>query len=102
MNATRLCLISFFVTLQACASDNSGLRIVQRSPEAFCSGTARSIATDGYAMKSRGVPLSKAVNSDNPPLVNAITRAIYSGNPKSEAAAADLGTSACLEYFRGK
>jgi hypothetical protein len=102
MSATRLCFFAFFVTLQACASDNSGLRIVQRSPEEFCRGSARSIATDAYAMKARGVPLSKAVNGDNPPLVNAITRAIYSGNPKSEAAAADLGTSACLEYFRGK
>lgn len=102
MKLAQFCCLGLMTALQACASDNSGIRVVQRSPDEFCRGSGRSIAAEGYAMKARGVPLSKAVNTDNPPVVNAITRAIYSGNPRSEAAAADLGTSACLEYFRGR
>lgn len=99
MGAGRLCFVFLFAVLQACASDNSGIRIVQRSPEEFCRGSARSIAADSYAAKARGVPMGKTVNADNPPVVNAITRAVYGGNPGSEAAAADLGTAACLDYF---
>jgi hypothetical protein len=102
MNTARLCFAGVFITLQACASDHSGIRIVQRSPDEFCRGTARSIAADSYAMKTRGIPLSKAVDADSPPVVNAITRAIYSGNPRSETAAAELGTAACLDYFKGR
>lgn len=90
------------LSLAACAaSDNSGIRVTQRTPEEFCRGTARSIATERYGMKSKGLPLSKALEQNGGvAVVDAITKAIYSGNINSESQAADAGTAACQRYFR--
>jgi hypothetical protein len=95
--AALTCLV-----LVACASeDTSGIRIVRRTPDEFCRGTARSIAADRYAMKREGVPLSQALEENGEvEVVDAITRAVYSGNARSEAEAADVGTAACTRYFR--
>ena len=91
------------LSLAACAApdapDNSGLRIVQRTPEQFCKGTARSVAADKYRMKTSGISLGKALEG-GVPVIDAITRAVYGPTVRSETQAADAGTAACLAYFR--
>lgn len=89
--------------LAACVAtpeDTSGLRVVRRTPDEFCRGTARSVAIDRYHMKKNGMPLEQAVESNGGvAVIDAITRAIYSRQLGSEAQAADAGTAACLGYF---
>jgi hypothetical protein len=96
-------LTASLLSLTACAAQrgDSGVRIVNRTPDEFCRGTARSIAVDQYGKKRDGVPIEKALerNSDVA-LIAAITKAIYSQDLKSEAQAADAGTAACVSYFR--
>ena len=91
------------LSLAACATQrgDSGIRIVHRTPDEFCRGTARSIAVDRYGMKSDGVPIKKALEQQGGvAVIDAITKAIYGQELKSEAQAADAGTAACLSYFR--
>ena len=81
--------------------DTSGVRIVRRTPDKFCRGTARSVAIDRYNMKREGMPLAKALEQNGGvDVIDAITRAVYSGDARTETQAADLGTTACLRYFR--
>ena len=91
--------------LAGCASeaayDTSGVRVVRRTPDEFCRGTARSVAVDRYDMKRQGVPLRKALEGNGGvAVIDAITNAVYSRDPKSESQAADVGQAACLSYFR--
>jgi hypothetical protein len=90
--------------LAGCAGakeDRSGVNIVRRTPDEFCRGTARSVAIDRYAMKRDGATLTKALEANGGvAVIDAITRAVYSRDPRSERDAADVGTSACLAYFR--
>ena len=52
-------------------------------------------------MKRDGVSLAKALERNGGvAVIDAITKAIYSREFKSEAQAADAGTAACLSYFR--
>ena len=91
------------LSLTACAaqSDGSGIRIIQRTPDEFCRGTARSIAVERYNMKRKGLPLAKALEENGGvAMIDAVTKAIYSADVRSEAQAADVGTEACLRYFR--
>jgi hypothetical protein len=91
------------LSLTACAqqSDGSGIRIIQRTPDEFCRGTARSIAVERYNMKRKGLPLAKALEQNGGvAMIDAVTRAIYSADVRSEGQAADVGTQACLRYFR--
>lgn len=95
--------VAALLSITACAqkSDGSGIRIIQRTPEEFCRGTARSIAMERYNMKRKGVPLAKALKENGGvAMIDAVTRAIYSTDIRSEAQAADVGTEACLRYFR--
>jgi hypothetical protein len=85
----------------AAQEDTSGLRVVRRTPDEFCRGTARSLAVDRYVLKRDGVPLSKALaQNGGVDVIDAVTRAVYGGEVRSEAQAADAGTAACLRYFR--
>ena len=91
------------MSLAACAAQrgDSGVRIVNRTPNEFCRGTARSIAVDRYDMKRDGVPLKKALeHNGRVAVIDAITKEIYGRDFKSEAQAADAGTASCLSYFR--
>jgi len=91
------------LSLAACAAQrsDSGVRIANRTPDEFCQGTARSIAVDRHGMKRDGVSLAKALERNGGvAVIDAITKAIYSREFKSEAQAADAGTAACLSYFR--
>jgi hypothetical protein len=81
--------------------DTSGLRVVRRTPDEFCRGTARTVAVDRYAMKREGVPLRKALEGNGGvAVIDAITNAVYGRETRSEAQAADVGQAACLAYFR--
>ena len=81
--------------------DTSGIRIVHRTPDEFCRGTARSVAIDRYGMKREGKTLAQALDENQGvAVIDAVTRAVYARDPRSEAAAADVGTAACLAYFR--
>jgi hypothetical protein len=81
--------------------DRSGINIVRRTPDQFCRGTARSVAMDRYEMKRDGAPLAKALEANGGvAVIDAITRAVYAREPRSEREAADVGTAACLSYFR--
>ena len=52
-------------------------------------------------MKQDGAPLAKALAANGGvAVIDAITRGVYSRDPKSEREAADAGTAACLSYFR--
>ena len=83
------------------AEDTSGIRIVRRTPDEFCRGTARNVAVDRYNMKREGASLKEALDQNGGvDVIDAITKAIYSRNPASESQAADAGTAACLAYFR--
>jgi hypothetical protein len=97
-------LAAALLSLAACAaqgSDSSGIRVVQRTPEQFCRGTARSVAIERYGMKTAGQPLAKALEANGGvAVVDAITKAVYGANVRSETQAADAGTAACLAYFR--
>ena len=104
--AARL-LIAVLTVLAAagCAGtpqeDTSGVRIVRRTPDEFCRGTARSVAIDRYNMKREGTPLAGALEQNGGvDVIDAITRAVYNGDARTETQAADLGTAACLRYFR--
>jgi len=91
------------LSLAACAAQrgDSGVRIVNRTPDEFCRGTARSIAVDRYGMKRDGVTIRNALEQNGGvAVIDAVTKAIYSRDLKSEAEAADAGTAACLSYFR--
>jgi hypothetical protein len=91
------------LSLAACAAprSDSGIRIVNRTPDEFCRGTARSIAVDRYGMKRDGVSIQKALEQNGGVgVIDAITKVIYSRDLKSEAQAADSGTAACLSYFK--
>ena len=91
------------LSLAACAAQHSdsGIRVVHRTPDEFCRGTARSIAIDRYGMKRDGVPLKKALEQKGGvAVIDAITKAIYSQDLESEVEAANAGTAACLSYFR--
>ncbi len=91
------------LSLTACAQpgDSSGIRIIQRTPDEFCRGTVRSIAVERYSMKRKGLPLAKALEqNDGVAMIDAVTRAIYSADVRTEVQAADVGTEACLRYFR--
>ena len=95
--------ITALLSLAACAAQrgDSGVRIVHRTPDEFCRGTARSIAVERYGRKRDGVSLEKALEQNGGvALIDMITKAIYSRDLKSEAQAADAGTAACLSYFR--
>lgn len=97
--------LALLLALGACASaqDNSGIRVVQRTPEQFCSGTARAIAGERYAMKRKGVPLAKALEADGgTAAISAVTRAVYASSAASESQAMDAGTAGCLRYFAGR
>ncbi len=90
------------LSLAACAAQrsDSGIRIVNRTPDEFCRGTARSIAVDRYGMKRDGVSIKNALEQNGGvAVIDAITKAIYSRDLKSEAQAADAGSAACLSYF---
>ena len=99
----KLLYAAAMLSLTACAQpgDSSGIRIIQRTPDEFCRGTARSIAVERYNLKRKGLPLAKALEqNDGVAMVDAITKAIYSADVKSETRAADVGTETCLRYFR--
>jgi hypothetical protein len=100
-----LCAVAAAIVLSGCAgepaADTSGVRIVRRTPDEFCRGTARSVAIDRYTMKRAGTPLAKALEQNGGvDVIDAITRAVYNGDARTETQAADLGTAACLRYFR--
>ena len=103
LTAGALLSAAALLSLAACAAQrsDSGVRIVHRTPDEFCRGTARSVAVDRYGMKRDGVSINKALEQDGGvAVIGAITKAIYSRDFKSEADAADAGTAACLSYFR--
>jgi hypothetical protein len=103
LTAGALLTAAALLSLAACAAQrsDSGIRIVHRTPDEFCRGTARSIAVDRYGMKSEGVTLKKALEQKGGvAVIDAITKAIYSQHLDSEAQAADAGTAACLSHFR--
>ena len=90
-------------SLAACAAQrgDSGVRIMTRTPDEFCRGSARSIAIDRYQMKMNGMNVQKALEQNSSvAVIDAITKAIYNRDLKSEDQAADAGTAACLSYFR--
>ena len=85
------------------AGTADSVRITFRSPGEFCEGTGRSIAIERYNMKSKGAALKEALERNNGvPVIDAITRAVYGSESKSETQAAAVGTKACLNYFRGR
>ena len=85
----------------AAQGDNSGISTIHRTPDAFCRGTARSIAIDRNTMKRDGVPVKKALEQNGGvAVIEAITKAVYSQDVKSDAQAADAGTAACLNQSR--
>ena len=85
----------------AAQGDNSGISIMHRTPDAFCRGTARSIAVDRYTMKKDAVPIQKALQQNGGvAVIDAITKAVYGQDVKSDAQAADAGTLACLNHSR--
>jgi len=102
----KLSLLFFptLVLLAGCAGareDTSGITFIRRTPDEFCRGTARSIAIDRYEMKRGGTTLARALEPNGGvAVVDAITRAVYSRDPRSDREAADIGTAACLEHFR--
>ena len=103
LTAGVLLFTASLLSLVACAAqrNDSGVRIVHRTPDEFCRGTARSIAVDQYGKKKDGASIEKALEKNGSvALIAAITKAIYSQDLRSEAQAADAGTAACLSYFR--
>jgi hypothetical protein len=94
--------LALCATLLACATeDTSGINVRRSTPDQFCRGTARGIAADRYAMKREGVPLGTVIEENGEvEVIDAITRAVYSRQPHSEDEARDIGTAACLAYFR--
>jgi len=99
-------LCAVLIAVAGCASrrddsGDAGIRVVHRTPDEFCRGTARSVAVDRYGMKKDGTPLKEALEQNGGvAVIDEITKAIYSRDLNSEAQAADAGTAACLRYFR--
>ena len=99
-------LSAALVSVAACASQrdysgDSGIRVVHRTPDQFCRGTARSVAIDRYSLKRDGTPLREALEQNGGvAVIDEITKAVYSSDLDSEAQAADAGTAACLRHFR--
>ncbi len=96
-------VLAALLSLAACAAppNDAGVRVVHRTPDQFCRGTAQSLAVDRYAMKRAGTPLKKALEQDEGvAVIDAITQAVYANGVDSEAQAAEAATAACLRYFR--
>jgi hypothetical protein len=101
----RIATIGCLLLLSACAAPaaDPSVRIKFRTPEEFCQGTGRSIAIDRYNLKNKGASLREALDLNNGvPVIDAITRAVYASDSKSESQAATAGLRACRDHFRSR